>query len=419
MLCSGPVFADDRPNPAAAEQAASLPELAGALPQGAGVLNRARPEYDAAGTPVGNFILYPTLAAGLSADDNLYRDSGGTAGDIFWTFSPRLDLRSQWRRDTLGFFAQLDRYQYDRTNSESRTNWTAGAAGDILVASGTTIDVNASFLSTHESRTSPDISVQALSPTQYTQFHTDATVLNQPGLLGLSAGLAFDRYDYDPTALRGGGLLDNADRNSGVLEMFGKTSYAFGANRSVFARASYNVRDFDLQTDRNGFDHNSHGYRIDTGLQAMFTPLIRGTLFVGYLEQNFKAPLSNVSGLDFGSQIYWYATELITVHFSTARLLTNTTLSGASSEDQRNIRASFDYELLRNLILQGNVGYENDIFDGISRRDHITTAGFTAKYLINQNMSLYADYSHAGRDSNSTTGQFSDNLGTAGVKFQY
>ena len=419
LLGVSPAFADDRPNPAARVQAASKPELAGALPEGIGVLDRARPEYDAAGLAVGTFILYPTVAAGFSVDDNVYRTTSAATADLFWTISPRLDLRSQWARDRLQVYAQLDDYRYDSYGTENRTNWVAGGGGDVLVGPATTVNINASYLGTHESRTSPDISVQALSPTAYRQFHSDATILNQPASLGLSAGLTFDRYDYDATLLRGGGLLGNADRDSNVLEAFGKASYEFGGGRSVFARASYNVRDFDQTFDRNGFNHNSNGYRIDTGVQAMFSPLIKGTLFVGYLQQNFKAPLNNVSGIDFGSEIDWYVTELVTVHLSTARILTNTTLAGASSEDERSIHASFDYELLRNVIVQGSLGYENDIFDGIARRDHTITAGIETKYLITQQMSLYAGFTHAGRDSNFGAANFSDDIGTAGIRLQY
>jgi hypothetical protein len=174
-----------------------------------------------------------------------------------------------------------------------------------------------------------------------------------------------------------------------------------------------------LQFDRNGLDRSSDGYRLDTGLQLMFSPLIKGTMFVGYLKQNFKAPLHSVSGIDFGSQIDWFVTELMTVHLNTTRILSDTTISGASSEDERSIRGSVDYELLRNVILQANLGYENDIFKGTSRDDHITTVGVGAKYLFDRRVSFYAQYDHSGRDSTVGGTNFADNLVTAGITLQY
>lgn len=414
-----PAAADDRPNPEARVQAASDPGLTGALAEGMGVLDRARPDYDAQGVPIGSFLLYPTLAADLSSDDNIHRAAQGAIGDQFWTISPRLDLRSQWSQDIAQLYAQLDDYQYDSHDTESRTNWIVGGRGDVAVADGTAVNFAASYLGTHESRSSPDISSQALNPTAYALTHAEAAIVNQPGPLGLSAGVSFDRYDYDPTNLIGGGTLDNADRDADLVEMFGKVSYEFNPGSLVFVRASYDMRAYDLRFDNNGFDHSSNGYRLDAGAQMMFTPLVKGTAYLGYLQQNFNAPLSDVSGLDFGAQIDWYVTELVTLHFTAARLLTDTTIAGASSEDERSGRASFDYELLRDLILQGNAGYEDDIFDGATRQDHIVTAGFGVKYLLNRHVNLYADYTHAERDSNAAGNDFADNLVTAGIKFQY
>jgi uncharacterized protein (PEP-CTERM system associated) len=137
------------------------------------------------------------------------------------------------------------------------------------------------------------------------------------------------------------------------------------------------------------------------------------------LQQNFKAPLHSVSGFDFGSQLDWYVTELMTVHLSTARILTDTTIAGASDEDQRTIQASVDYELLRNLILQADFGYENDIFDGIPRRDHIATFGFGGKYLLDRRIGLYMHYDHGGRDSTVNGTSYADNVVSAGITLQY
>jgi len=419
LLLGAPASADDLLNSQAMVRVSGKYQASGALPQGAGVLDRARPEYDAAGLPLSDFILYPTFAAGPTSDDNIFRSAGATASDVFWTLSPRLDLRSQWSRDVLQLYSQMDDYEYDRHGTESRTNWVVGGAGELGVASGTVLDANASYFGTHESRGSPDIAVSALSPTAYTALHTDASIVNQPGPLGLSAGVSYDRRLYDPTKLIGGGLVDNADRNSNVVDMFGKVSYELVPGSSIFARGSYNWRDFDLQFDRNHLDRSSDGYRLDTGLQMMLSPLIKGTMFVGYLQQNFKAPLHSVSGIDFGSQIDWFVTELVTVHLNTTRLLTDTTIAGASSEDQRDIRGSVEYELRRNWIVQANVGYENDIFRGTSRDDHITTLGVGAKYLIDPRVSVYAQYDHSGRDSTVSGTNFADNLFTAGITLQY
>ena len=416
---AAPALADDVLNPQAMVHASGKYQSPGALPQGAGVLDRARPEYDALGLPVGSFLLYPTFATGMSYDDNILRAPSAAAQDVYWTFSPRLDLRSQWSQDLLQLYAQADGYAYDSHGSESRTNWIGGASSEFGIAPGTVVDARASYFDTHESRGSPDISTAALSPTSFSLFHGDLSILHQPGPFGLSAGVSYDRHVYDRTQLIGGGAVDNSDRNSRITEVYGKASYELEPGSSLFARASYNTRDFDLQFDRSGFQHSSDGYRLDGGVQMLLSPLVKGTMYLGYLQQNFKAPLHSVSGFDFGSQLDWYVTELVTVHLNTTRILSDTTIAGASNEDQRTIQTSVDYELLRNLILQANFGYENDIFDGTSRRDHVATFGLGGNYLLNQRVSFYMHYDHSGRDSTVSGVNFADNLISAGITLQY
>jgi hypothetical protein len=413
-----PAAADDLPNPNARADVASPYGSAGALPEGVGVIDRARPEYDAQGIQTGAFTFYPSLAADLSFDDNIRRTAAATISDLFWTVSPRLDMRSIWSQDSLRFYGQYDHLFYDSHDSESRANWIAGGAGLWSLTADTGLNANAYYLDTHESRASPDISLSALKPTEYALFHADAALTNQSGPLGLAAGVIYDRRLYDPTLLAGGSKIDNADRNSRVTDGYGRASYEFAPGGSAYLQASYNTRDFDLKLDRAGLEHTSSGYRLDSGLDMQLSPLVKGTVFVGYLQQNFKAPFHDVSGIDFGSQVDWFATQLITVHLATARNLYDTTIPGASSEDERTVRLSADYEFLRNLIIQPNLGYENDIFDGISRDDRIVTAGLNVKYLITQQFSLYANYAHSERDSNVGGNDFSDNLVSVGLRLQ-
>jgi hypothetical protein len=390
----------------------------GALPEGMGVMDRTRPEYNAAGISVGSFRLYPTLGAGFSADDNIFRATDATS-DTFWTLSPRLDLRSDWMNDSLQLYTQLDHYAYDDHSTESHTNWIVGGAGKFGLAQGSYLSGDAYYYDTHESRISPDLSEAALSPTRYRRVHADTTGLVTFNRLSLSATVDYDRYDFDDTKLIGGGLIDNGDRDRNVYEATGKASYELAPNQSIFAQVTYDKRDFDRLFDRNGEDRTSDGYRIDAGAAMMLTPLIQGTAYIGYLKQNYAAPLKDASGLDFNAQIDWFATQLLTAHLTASRTIEDTTIAGSSNVDVRAVSASVDYELLRNVILQPHVDYSDNKFDGISRDDKITSAGLEGRYLMNEYLSAYAGYEYQRRASDAVGRKFSDNLFTIGVRGQY
>src|SRR5262249_49567957 len=145
-------------------------------------------------------------------------------------------------------------------------------------------------------------------------------------------------------------------------------------------------RAFDLQTDRNGYNRGSHGYSLDGGAEFRLTDLLKGEAYAGYIEQDFHTPLPNVSGVDFGAKLTWYPDALYTVHLSAERRLTDTTILGASLSDDRVVNLGVDYELLRNLILQGGVSYASSRFVGAPRNDTVWGASLQAQYLINENM---------------------------------
>ncbi|HEY4077818.1 MAG TPA: outer membrane beta-barrel protein [Rhizomicrobium sp.] len=389
----------------------------GALLEGMGVMDRARPEYDAAGVPLGGLTLYPTLATGVSGDDNIFRGPAAV-GDAIWTISPRLDLRSDWNSDAVQLYGQMDHYQYTNHNTETRTNWLVGGLGRLDVSQGSFLSGEASYFDTHEARTSPDLSLLALSPTHYRNVHSDGTAQGQFSLFTLSAAVTYDRFDFDPTELVGGGTIDNHDRDRNVYEVTGKAAYELAPEQTVFAQFTYDKRDFDSLLDRNGTDRNSDGYRVDVGASMMVTPLIRGTAYVGLLQQNYAAPLHDASTMDFNAKIDWFATELLTAHLTASRIIDDTTIAGASSVDVRHISASVDYELLRQFILEPFVGYYDDKFDGIQRDDRITSFGLEGKYLLSHNFALYGGYTYQQRSTDATGRDFTDNLVTVGVRSQ-
>ena len=389
----------------------------GNLLEGQGVLDRARPEYDAAGILMGGMTLYPTLAVDVAGDDNVFRGPVASS-DAIWTISPRLDLRSNWDTNALQLFGQMDHLEYQRLNNETRTNWMLGGAGRLDFSPGSFLSNQTSYFDTHEARTSPDLSLLALSPTRYRRVHTDGDLSGQFSRFNLSAAVSYDRFDFDSTQLVGGGLIDNSDRDRNVFQMTGKVAYELAPEQSVFAQVTYDRRDFDRLLDRNGFNRNSDGYRFDFGTAIMLTPLIQATAYAGLLQQNYVAPLRDVTTMDFNVKLDWFATELVTAHLVASRIIDDTTVSGASSADVRRIGASVDYELLRNLILQPHFDYFDSKFNGITRDDRTTSGGIEAQYLMNNYLALYTGYTYQQRATNAAGRDYTDNLVTLGIRGQ-
>ncbi len=200
--------------------------------------------------------LFPTLATEVAGDSNVFRGPTGVS-DAVWTISPRLDLRSNWQNDTLQFYGQLDHYAYHKNENGSRTNWMLGGLGRLDMGPGSFLSNESYYFDTHESRTSPDLSLLALSPTRYRRVHSEGMLSRQFSLFNLSAGVSYDRFDFDSTQLIVGTPINNADRDRNVFQLTGKAAYELAPDQTLFAQVTYDRREFDLLLDRNGFDRNS------------------------------------------------------------------------------------------------------------------------------------------------------------------
>jgi len=382
------------------------------------VMLRPRPEFDAKGIPFGGFRLFPTLALSGSYDDNVLRAQTGALSDYFFTEAPAIRLQSQWAEDSLEFYGGASNYNYLTLTQENLVDWNAGADSRIVVGDGGSIFGAASAAQLHELLASPNTVGFQKSPNRYFQYHGEAGATFQPNRFGLTAGGSADNYIYQDTALNGGGVLNNKDRSYDEYQGYGKAFYDFSPGYSAFLRGSYDTRQFTVHLDRTGVDRSSNGYRADGGIDLQISRLVSGEVYIGYLKQDFTAPLKNVSGLDYNAKLDWLATPLLTVHLTGARTLTPTTLAGASIEDDESYGLAADYEVLRNLIFQGHAKFVDSSYPGLTRHDQSPDLGVGAKYLINEYLSADIAYDYTQRGTNSPGLKFKDNTVTIGLNLQ-
>jgi hypothetical protein len=386
--------------------------------RGEGVMDRARPDYDAKGLPIGDLRLRPSLDIGANSDSNVYR-TPSPKQDVFFTGTAAFDLTNDDPHDRLSLSGAITRTQYSKFDKESRTDWNLAGNTRLELGDASTVNGTLSYQVTHEPRYSPDEPGGAARPTQYSVGHSDASLDFHPGLFGLRVGYSYDRYNYDPTELTGGGgVVNNRDRDEGIAAANANVRYEVAQGTALELRGSYDTRNFDLRVDRNGVDRDSDGYTAGIGAQFYLTHLLHGEVFVGYAKQVFRAPLENVGGIDYGATLDWYPTELLTVHLNAQRRFDDTTLDGATVSDNQSVTLAADYELLRELILQTHVGFTDADYAGIARRDRYLEAGLSGRYFLNRYMRLDAAYTYSHRSSSVPGQDFADNAFNLGLHFQ-
>lgn len=383
-----------------------------------GVMERPRPDYDAKGIPLGSFRLYPTLDVAASFEDNVFQSETNVESDTHFEASPAVRLTSDWSSHRLELAGNLTAYRYATFDSENIEDWSLSGNGRIDIRRSTDLSFIFSQSKLHEDRSSPNSPGNVESPVRYGLMHAESTLAFRPNRFGAFLSAAIDQYSFDDTPLIGGGTLNNRDRDRDHLRLSARFSYEFSPEYVGFVRSTYDVRDFDLDLDDFGVDRDSTGITVDAGLDLKLANLLRGEIFAGYLEQDFKAPLPDISQPSFGAALYWYATPLITVRAGARQNLNDTTLGGASVSNDQSFNLGVDYEVLRNLVFRATTTFTDSEFDGTSRTDSTERADVELIYFLNRNLSATARYVREKRDSTAPSEDFSENTLNVGFRVQ-
>ena len=370
------------------------------------------------GIPIsGPFRLYPNLLTEIGYDDNVFRaPDGGKQSSPFLIATPTLIFDYDVERLKLDLYGQTSYNEYTQYNL---TTWLTGLRGRYEISHDATFEGNVSdglFFEPYSSaNTNSTASVTAKRPNEYGVIDASGKFNYKPNRLGATIGGSYDAYAFTSTPLTDGTDPSNAFRNAQVEKGWLEGTYDFSPGYSAFLRGTYNTDDYSNLSSRS-----SHGYNVDAGVTLLLGNLIQGQAFLGYLDQIYKAPFKNISGFDYGANLSWYPTELLTVHLAGARQIENTTVVGASAGDDKNVALDLDYELLRTLHLLANGGFDDTNYPGAigGRTDKTITFGGGGKFLMSHYVWLSATYTYTNRSSTVSFGRYVDNLAMLGINLQ-
>jgi hypothetical protein len=413
FMLSGSGLAQTTPQPGAqaasqpAEPKAALPDE---VPRGATVMDRPRPDYDAAGVRLGSFLLYPGLAVQESYNSNIYATQNNRQDDFITTIAPSIDLRSNWNNHALRMHADTALARYADHQSEDYTDYTLLTDGRVDVLRDLRLFGGAGLARRHEARSSPD-NQGGTEPTEYTVYSANAAIEKVFNRMSVRLDGKGERYVFSNVQNSSGGTIDQSgrDRNQGEVSL--RTGYELAPLRVVYLQGSVNSREYDNTRDAGGYARSSDGYAFVAGAEYDLTGITSLDIFAGYRQQDYDdARLKNMAGWMAGATLTWNITRLTTVTAGLTRDIEETTLAGASGYFATRTELRVDHELLRNLLLNARVGYEQDDFEGIGREDDYVSAGLGAKYLISRNFALSGGYGYRQRDSSATNSDFSENV---------
>jgi len=402
----------------------TLQPLPDEIPRGQTVADRPHPDYQPAGLPIGSFIFYPDLTIGQSFNNNILGTPTHTLSDFITSVQPSMELRSNWNNNALNFHFDDSFQKYAEHPAQDYNDFTLSSDGRLDVDRDTQIFGGIGYSVRHEpvySVNNPAVINPAFTttvPEQYTDLAANAAIQHTFNRLTVRLDANYDKFDFSNVTATDGTLirmdLQNYDQETLTL----KTSYELVPGRQVYVLGSYDWRNYEFPADLTGVNRTSQGYTAAGGFTFDLTGITFLDVYAGYLRQNYIAPLRDAMGPTGGAKLTWNVTPLTTVTGTAARGVAETILPGASSYLVTTAQLKVDHELLRNLILDGNIGYEMDNFQGVTRTDKLYSAGASAKYLINRHFSVNLAYTYLARTSTAATplpGEFP--IGGSGFNF--
>ncbi len=374
------------------------------------IRDRARPSYDAMGIRAGAFTVFPSAALTETYDDNIYATDTNTADDFITTLGAAIAVNSNWSRHALNFNAGVSKYVYADNTGENRLDWNVGADGRLDVTRDTQFTGKLAYAQLHEDRGDPNAPLAAVEPIEYELFSANASFIQRFNRLSAQLSGGYSDYDYKNVASTGGGIIDQNDRDRREYEESLRLGYDVSPDTNVYVRGTLNQRDYKLSTPVVAVNRDSDGYALVVGSDFRLSSLAQGGIFVGYQKQRYDdASFSDVSGLSYGANVEWYLTPLTTVTFNAASTVEETTSVGASGYLSQTGGIRIDHELLRNLLLNGEVSYTNSKYEGIERTDNTLSAGLGFDYLVNRNFTLGLGYNYTDRKSDAAAADYKRN----------
>lgn len=385
------------------------------------VSQRPREGYEARGIRLGALLIYPQVTVAAVADDNIYATATNETRDTIWRVSPQVSVSSDWIRHALSAYLRGTINRYQDHSTENANDYGGGVSGRLDVTRDTQATGRVDFTRATEPRSSANSPTGAVEPVQYDLWTVGATGRHEFNRLLASGRIEAQRYEYTSPPSAAGGVIDQRFRDRTLSKIGGRLDYAVSPATALFVDLSADKHEYKHEPAAGSASRDSSGVQALAGVNFEITSLTRGDIGVGYIDQSFDDPAArNLKGFSANVQVEWFPTQLTTVTFSGSRSIADSAVPGAPAYLSTNVGAHVDHELLRNVLLSGQVGYGRDEYTGIEREDRRKSAGVGVNYLINRRLGVSLTYDYSEQKTHKGVGNnFNDNRVAATLTVQY
>lgn len=354
------------------------------------------------GLHAGGFLVFPRLEIAEKYDDNIFATKDDRQGDFVTIISPSISIESIWSRHGLGLqaFGQFSRFAEHGTEDSEQGG--ISLTGRLDITGEDYVSEFLSFSREAQDRSEPD-DTGSRHPPLFNRYIARTRYAHEFNDLEFRLDGQIQRFDYVA------GFDFDRDRLEFSVEP--RLSYRVSAYLTPFVAVGYLDRNFDASVNRAGVDPDSRTYDAKLGIDFALDPALTGEIAAGVFHTDFDdSTLDRITSPLLDGTLSWEVTTLTTVTGNVSRREAVAATSDNSSKIVSSASIRVDHELLRNVLLDGEVRYRNEQYQGSDRVDNRFDVELGGTYLLNPNASLSLDYRYSNRASNVDAGDFTDNL---------
>ncbi len=367
--------------------------------RGVSVTERPHPEYEALGSRLGAWLVYPKVQADFGYDSNVLAAETEEISDAIITLAPEVEFESDWARHSVTGFARGRATRYVDNESENTETWALGAAGRFDVQRGRNLRGDFSLAREVEPRTASNTPASIAEPIEFDRFSANVGSTWSFNRLRLVGTAGVQLYDYQDGVSVSGVVVPQDTRDQTTTTASLRADYAVSPATAVFVQVEGNQRRFD-NGDALTPLRDSDGVNLLAGANFELGSLMRGDVGVGYIAQSFDNALyGNLEGFSGRARLEYFVTPLVTLGLNANRSVTDSGIVGSAGILSSRVEATADYEFRRNIIVEGRLGVLGEEFDTIDRDNDTYYAGVRATYLMNRSVGVTGSYAYETRQS--------------------
>ena len=316
--------------------------------------------YDPLGIQVGSFKLFPVLELDEVYNDNIYATSTNKTGSFIQLIKPSVDLRSDWSRHMLNFFANGTFGLYSADYLSNYQDVSVGTDGRVDIQRDWNVYGGASWNRRHEERGTPNTVTTVGVPVNiYNQLVANVGYFQRFNRLSARLDGRMDNYVYQnqgpgPAA----GTIFNSDRNRTEFRESGRVGFEFSPGFEVWTRGGLNQRTYVNYFDSQGFIHDSTGWDVVGGVAVDLGGITSFEAFAGYTQQNYvDSRFPVISAPTFGLTGYWNPIREVVVKPFVRRTVEDSALTNTSAYLSTVMGVDADYSFRPNVKASGHFDY--------------------------------------------------------------